>query len=151
MTYLRTLPRGHRSGKSKKNNSKKNQKPRAKPRPFTVCVTVQSVPHTKSRYADSQMPIGIRKKSEEVTVYGLLHAGEKQFSYRMRFARIGLIESAKELKAGDTISVTGTFRVDNPKKSRLQELRVHSFVFVERDNETTHDIQNLQIEGEINP
>ena len=96
------------------------------------------------------MPIGIRKKSEEVTVYGLLHAGEKQFSYRMRFARIGLIESAKELKAGDTISVTGTFRVDNPKKSRLQELRVHSFVFVERDNETTHDIQNLQIEGEIN-
>ena len=141
MGYLRTLPRGHRGGKSKHKNSKKIQKLRSKPRPFTVCVTVQSVPHTKSRYAESQMPVGIRKTSEEVTVYGLLQAGEKQFSYRMRFARIGLIELAKELKVGDTISVTGTFRVDNPKKARRQELRVQSFTFVKRENETTDDKQ----------
>ena len=141
MGYLRTLPRGHRGGKSRHKNSKKIQKPRAKPRPFTVCVTVQSVPHTKSRYAESQMPIGIQKTSEEVTVYGLLQAGEKQFSYRMRFARIGLIELAKELKVGDTISVTGTFRVDNPKKSRLQELRVQSFTLVESKKEINDDKQ----------
>lgn len=151
MGYLRTLPRGHRGGNNKHKNSKKIQKPRAKPRPFTVCVTIQSVPHTKSRYAESQMPIGIRKTSEEVTVYGLLHAGEKQFNYRMRFARIGLIEQAKELKVGDKISVTGTFRVDNPKKSRLQELRVQSFTLVESKIEITDDKQILQIEGEINP
>ena len=141
MGYLRTLPRGHRGGKSRHKNSKKIQKPRAKPRPFTVCVTIQSVPHTKSRYAESQMPIGIQKTSEEVTVYGLLQAGEKQFSYRMRFARIGLIELAKELQVGDTISVTGTFRVDNPKKSRLQELRVQSFTLVESKKEINDDKQ----------
>ena len=118
------MPRIVRNGNFRKYKPK-NYKPKtgkAKPQLKTVTVSVQisSKPESSIRVFSNGDQTG------EVITYGLLCGSTTPSKYRIRVNKFELLQTAKELKTGDTVAISGTLHQYTVHGKTRSEIRVQS-------------------------